>query len=127
MFMIRSIRRRLHVAKRRRTATTFPQILYSVMYMQISDGETQKLIQEATRSLNTSHKRNPMNLRFGASVMTLKGSVYSSSAYWSDTLTLALHAEQAALAHAASHGERDIVAGCCVSTADDKGEIFCHP
>ena len=68
-----------------------------------------------------------MNLRFGASVMTLKGSVYSSSAYWSDTLTLALHAEQAALAHAASHGERDIVAVCCVSTEDDKGEIFCHP
>ena len=85
------------------------------------------LIQEAIKSLETSHKRHPKNLRFGAAVLTKKGNIYSASAYWSDTASLTLHAEQAALAHAASHGERDIVAIACVSTEDEKGEKFCHP
>ncbi len=52
----------------------------------------------------------PEDRRFGASVLTKKGNIYSSGAYFSDTYSLTLHAEQAVLAHAAAHGEYDIVA-----------------
>ncbi len=85
------------------------------------------LIQEAIRALSTAHPKNPPNLRFGAAVLTRAGNIYASSAFWSDTLSLALHGEQAALAHAAAHNERDIVAIACVSTEDQAGEKFCHP
>jgi cytidine deaminase len=95
--------------------------------MQISDVETQRLIKAAISSLDASHIKNPKNLRFGAAVLTEEGNIYVSSAFWSDTLTLALHAEQAALAHAAAHDHRRIVAVCCVSTEDEKGEKLCHP
>lgn len=86
-----------------------------------------KLILEAISSLDNSHKMNPSNLRFGAAVLTDKGGIYKSSAFWSYTSTLTLHAEQAAIAHAAAHGDKNIVAIVCVSTEDEKGEKFCHP
>src|SRR3990167_6102896 len=87
----------------------------------------QLLIQEAIRALDTSHPQHPENLRFGAAVLTKTGHIYSASAYWSDTATLTLHAEQAALVHAAAHGERDIIAIVCVSTEDESGKKICHP
>lgn len=49
-------------------------------------------------------------MRFGAAVLTKRGNIYSSGQYYSDTYSLTLHAEQAALAHAAAHGEYAIVA-----------------
>lgn len=52
----------------------------------------------------------PDDMRFGAAVLTKKGNIYSSGQYYSDTYTLTLHAEQVALAHAASHGEYEIIA-----------------
>lgn len=52
----------------------------------------------------------PKDVRFGAAVLTKKGNIYSSGQYYSDTYSLTLHAEQAVLAHAAAHGEYDIVA-----------------
>ena len=52
----------------------------------------------------------PEDLRFGAAVLTVKGNMYSSGHYFSDTFSLTLHAEQCALVHAAAHGEYDIVA-----------------
>ncbi|MBI4177013.1 MAG: hypothetical protein HY516_01465 [Candidatus Aenigmarchaeota archaeon] len=65
--------------------------------------------------------------RFGAAVLTESGAIYSSGQYFSDTLSLTLHAEQAALAHAAAHGEHTIVAIACVSTEDPRKEKYCHP
>ena len=53
--------------------------------------------------------------------------MYSSSAFWSDTLTLALHAEHATLAHGAAHGHRANLAIVCVSIADKNTEELCHP
>lgn len=58
---------------------------------------------------------------------TRDGQIFASSAFWSDTLTLCLHAEQAALAHAAAHGQRDIEAVACVSSEDPSGAALCHP
>ncbi len=52
----------------------------------------------------------PNDMRFGAAVLTKKGNIYSSGQYFSDTYSLTLHAEQAALAHAAAHGEYEIAA-----------------
>ncbi len=57
---------------------------------------------------------NPQIARFGAAVLTKKGNIYSSGQYFSDTLSLTLHAEQAALAHAAAHGEYEISAVACI-------------
>jgi cytidine deaminase len=86
-----------------------------------------RLIGEAIQALDHSHPSNPKNLWFGAAVQTSSGSVFASSAFWSDTLTLALHAEHAALAHAAAHNEREVIAIACVSTEDESGLAFCHP
>jgi cytidine deaminase len=85
------------------------------------------LVLEAIASLEYSHKLNPKNIRFGAAVLTDTGNIYKASAFWSYSSTLTLHAEQAAIAHAAAHGERNIVAVACVSTEDDNNEKFCHP
>jgi cytidine deaminase len=95
--------------------------------MSMNNDQQKQLIQDAIASLDASHPANPKNLRFGAAVLTSKRNIYVSTAYWSVTLALALHAEQAALAHAAAHGERDIIAISCVSTEDEKREQFCHP
>ncbi|MBI1971990.1 MAG: cytidine deaminase [Candidatus Aenigmarchaeota archaeon] len=65
--------------------------------------------------------------RFGAAVLTESGNIYSSGQYFSETYTLTLHAEQAALAHAAAHGEHKITAIACVSTEDSDKEKYCHP
>ena len=86
-----------------------------------------RLIGEAVRAIEGSHSSNPKNLLFGSAVQTSSGNVFASSAFWSDTLTLVLHAEHAALAHAAAHNDRDVVAIACVSTEDESGNDFCHP
>lgn len=64
---------------------------------------------------------------YAAAVLTSKGNIYASAQYFSDTYSLTLHAEQAALAHAAAHGEGEIVA--IATTSDEpKGEWSypCH-
>src|SRR3990167_7099894 len=75
--------------------------------------ETEKKLVEASiegaKNAFTGTNR-PEDMRFGAAVLTAKGNVYCSGSYFSDTFSLTLHAEQAALAHAAAHGEYDIVA-----------------
>jgi len=85
------------------------------------------LIREAIRAIDRSHPANPGNRRFGSALQTSSGSVFSSSAFWSDTLSLTLHAEHAALAHAAAHNDRQVVAIASVSTEDEHGETHCHP
>lgn len=51
-----------------------------------------------------------------AAVFTKQGNIYSAMSYFSDTLTLTTHGEQAALIHAAAHGENEIVAIASAST-----------
>ncbi len=71
-----------------------------------------KLIQAAIAGMKNAFTgtNKPNDPRFGAAVLTSKGNIYSSGQYYSDTYSLTLHAEQAALAHAAAHGEYAIVA-----------------
>ena len=83
------------------------------------------LIQEAIKALNNAYIPDPKGWRFGSAILTTQGNIYSSGQYYSDTFSLTLHAEQAALAHAAAHGEHNIVAIASVGT--DEPEKFCHP
>lgn len=85
------------------------------------------LIRAAIRAIDGSHPANPRNRRFGSALQTSSGQVFSSSAFWSDTLSLTLHAEHAALAHAAAHNDRQVVAIASVSSEDERGETYCHP
>jgi cytidine deaminase len=47
---------------------------------------------------------------YAAVVLTEKGNMYEGVSYNSDTYTLTMHSEATALAHAAIHGEKNIVA-----------------
>jgi cytidine deaminase len=88
----------------------------------------EKLVKEAISSLGAffgPDKTTPYI--YGSAVLTDKGNIYTASNYCSDTATLTLHAEQAALAHAAAHKDARVVAIACVGKEDPKGEKFCHP
>lgn len=85
------------------------------------------LVKEAIKALNYAYIPDPKGWRFGSAVLTKHGNIYSSGQYFSDTYSLTLHAEQAALVHAAAHGEHDVIAIAAVSTEDPKGKALCHP
>lgn len=76
------------------------------------ENREQELIRAARESMKNAFTgtNKPEDIRFGAAVLTKKGNIYSSGQYYSDTYSLTLHAEQSALAHAAAHGEYEIVA-----------------
>lgn len=82
------------------------------MRMELPKDTEKKLIEEAIQGMKNAFTgtNKPGDTRFGAAVLTKKGNIYSSGQYYSDTYSLTLHGEQAALAHAAAHGEYDIVA-----------------
>ena len=77
-------------------------------YYELTEAECHKLLQvaEAARA-NTFPKRHGP---FAVALMTKSGSIYSGVSYGSDTATLTMHSEATALAHAAIHGETEIVA-----------------
>lgn len=76
------------------------------------ENKEQELIQAALEGIKNAFTgtNKPGDMRFGAAVLTKEGNIYSSGQYYSDTYSLTLHAEQSALAHAAAHGEYEIVA-----------------
>lgn len=86
----------------------------------------QTLVTEAMQALEHAYIPDPAGWRFGSAVLTKKGNIYSSGQYFSDTFSLTLHAEQAALAHAAAHGEHELVAIASVSSGGD-ASAYCHP
>ena len=47
---------------------------------------------------------------YSVAILTKKGNIYTGASYGSDTYTLTMHSEAVALAHAAQHGETDIIA-----------------
>ena len=50
------------------------------------------------------------NNGYAVTVLTTKGNIYEGVSYKSDTMTLTMHCEMTALANAAIHGEKEIVA-----------------
>lgn len=98
--------------------------------MRITKQQEEKLIQAAQEGMRNAFTgtNKPGDMRFGASVLTKKGNIYSSGQYYSDTYSLTLHAEQAALAHAAAHGEYAIVTiFITYSKAASLGEDIIYP
>lgn len=99
--------------------------------MAITKGQENELIKAALEGMRNAFTgtNKPEDFRIGAAVLTKKGNIYSSGHYYSDTYSLTLHAEQAVLAHAAAHGEYDIVAIAVVANeaADGDDSIYpCH-
>lgn len=86
------------------------------------------LIKSAKDALKNPYPKNSKFI-YSAAVLTDKDTIYSASNYVSDTFSLTLHAEQSALAHAAAHGEGNIVTIAITSNEVlEKGEFTppCH-
>lgn len=90
--------------------------------------QKESLVEESKKALKNVYPKDSSAV-YSAAVLTKKGNIYSSSNYGSDTASLTLHAEHAALAHAAAHGESEIIA-IAVSSKEElkKGEFTtsCH-
>ncbi|HJQ07869.1 MAG TPA: cytidine deaminase [Candidatus Saccharimonadales bacterium] len=57
-----------------------------------------------------AHTYPAPNKGYAVAVLTAKGNIYEGVSYISDTMTLTMHCEMTALAHAAIHGEKNIIA-----------------
>lgn len=74
----------------------------------IDEKTAQEMFEVANKAMkNTYPKRNE---GFAVAVLTKKGNIYPGVSYCSDTYTLTMHSEAVALAHAALHREKDIIA-----------------
>ena len=91
----------------------------------ITSTQKESLIEEAKKALNNPYPKDTKTV-YTAAVLTTKGNIYSSAQYFSDTYSLTLHAEQSALAHAAAHGEGEIVAVAITSNEQLKKGEFCY-
>ena len=92
----------------------------------INSSQKDKLIAAAKEALNNEYAIKN-NGNYSAAVLTSNGNIYSGISYFSDTYSLTLHGEQAALAHAASHGEGEIIAIAVASNEEKKSEEFTNP
>jgi cytidine deaminase len=63
--------------------------------------------------------------RYGAAVLTTTGERFAAGQYRAETRQISIHAEQAALIHAASHGQGSIIAIAIVS--DESDDDFTNP
>ena len=94
----------------------------------ITDAQKKELIQQAISALKNPYPKDSKN-SYAAAVLTDIGNIYSANYYHSDTRSLTIHGEQAALVHAAAHGEGTILAIAVTSNADlQQGEFAapCH-
>jgi cytidine deaminase len=94
----------------------------------ISDTQKKELFQSAKDALLNCYPKNS-GVGYAAAVLTQAGNIYGAGSYGSFTASLTLHGEQSALAHAAAHGEGDIVAIAVASTEELlRGEFTapCH-
>lgn len=66
-----------------------------------------KMFKAAKEALKNAY---PNGSGFAVAVLTSKGNIYTGVSYKSDTYTLTMHSEAVALAHAATHGEKEIIA-----------------
>lgn len=87
-----------------------------------------RLVTEAIKALDNFYGGDTnTKYIYGSAVLTDSGNIYAASNYSSATASLTLHAEQAALSHAAAHKDARILAIAMVGKEDPKGEKICHP
>lgn len=73
----------------------------------VSEVQCKELLQRAKAAKQNTY---PEPNKYAVAVLTRAGNIYDGVSYISATLTLTMHSEATALAHAAIHGEKDIVA-----------------
>lgn len=93
----------------------------------ITQEQKDTLVAEAKKALENRYPKSDASYVYSAAVLTKTGNVYSASNYSSETGSLTLHAEQSALAHAAAHGEGEIVAIAITGTEETKPGEFIPP
>jgi|SRR5579885_257113 len=92
----------------------------------ITNKRKQQLITAAKKALHNPYAKD-YTVIFAAAVLTSQGNIYTATQYFSDTYSLTLHAEQAALCHAACHGEGEILAIAVASTESKAHDEFTNP
>ncbi len=75
----------------------------------IDESTCKKLLKKAEKALINAFPKTAVN-KFAVTLLTKKGNIYEGISYGSDTATLTMHSEATALAHAAIHGETEIIA-----------------
>ncbi len=75
---------------------------------EFSEDDCRKLLMTAKEAMTFTYPK--ANDGYAVALMTKKGNIYTGASYQSDTETLTMHSEAVALAHAANHGETEIVA-----------------
>lgn len=75
---------------------------------ELDDKECRTLLNRASEALQYTYPEP--NSGYAVALLTATGSIYEGVSYKSDTYTLTMHSEATALANAAIHGEKDIVA-----------------
>lgn len=93
------------------------------MILQDQKDELVKLAKEALENDYAVKNKG----HYSAAVLTTKGNVYSAVSYFSDTYSLTIHGEQAALIHAAAHGESEIIAIAVASKEVKNSGSFTNP
>ena len=75
---------------------------------ELTEAECKNLLKLAKEAMSKTY---PIaNQGYSVALLTKAGNIYTGVSYGSDTQTLTMHSEATALAHAAIHGEKDIVA-----------------
>ena len=76
--------------------------------IQVDEKTAREMLKIARDALKNTYPKEGHG--YAVSVLTKKGNIYPGVSYESDTYTLTMHSEAVALAHAALHGEKDIIA-----------------
>lgn len=74
----------------------------------IDDALCHKMLVQAEKALINTYPKSKEG--YAVTLLTKKGTIYEGISYGSDTATLTMHSEATALANAAIHGEKDIIA-----------------
>jgi cytidine deaminase len=96
--------------------------------MIITETHKQQLVTEVMAALRNCYPKN-CRIAYAAAVLVDAGEIYAAANYSSDTGSLTLHGEQAALSHAAAHGKETVHAIAITSTEQvGPGEFVapCH-
>ncbi len=75
---------------------------------ELTQDECRNLLDIASKALKYTYPEP--NNGYAVAVLTKHGNVYEGISYKSDTYTLTMHSEATALANAAIHGEKEVVA-----------------
>lgn len=80
--------------------------------MEITEDHKTNLIKATFKGVKNAFTGTNLenDFRIGAAVLTSSGKIFGAGQYVSDSYTLTIHAEQAAMVHAAANGEYSILA-----------------